>query len=117
MDYGKYLCIYKMPIDIFGRTNNTGARAAQKAPSLYLDTKHFLRHDGSVPVSSALNMDGNAIKNLPFPAEQTDATNREYVDVKINHLDQELRRYIDRIVSEKVNEAVGIAFNSIGSYS
>ena len=50
-----------MPIDIFGRTNNTSARA-QKSTSLYLDTKHFLRHDGSVSASSSLNMDGNAIK-------------------------------------------------------
>ena len=90
-----------MPIDIFGRTTNSTARQ-QKVTLLYLqDTKHFLRHDGSVSATASLDMSGNAIKNLPFPAEQNDAANREYVDEKINHLDNELRRYIDKIIAER----------------
>ena len=96
-----------MPIDIFGRTNNTGERARKSSlGQLYLDPNHFLRHDGSVSASASLDMDGNAIKNLPFPTEQTDAANRDYVDVKIDNLDDELKRYIDEIISEKVNKAV-----------
>lgn len=104
-----------MPIDIFGRTSNTNAKVSQKMSSLgtYIDTKHFLKHDGSVSASSSINMDGNAIKNLPLPTDQTDAANREYVDEKINHLDDALRRYIDKVISGKVDEAIGIAFNSI----
>jgi hypothetical protein len=73
---------------------------------LYLDPKYFLKHDGSVSASAPLDMDGNAIKNLPFPTEQTNAANRDYVDVKIDNLDDELKRYIDEIISEKVNKAV-----------
>ena len=94
-----------MPIDIFGRTVDAGARA-QKVSQVYLDMKNFLKHDGSDAATASLDMAGNAIKNLPFPVEHADAVNREYVDTKINNLDGELKEYNDKIVSEKVNDAI-----------
>lgn len=105
--------MYKMPVDKFGRTSNAGVKSTQKVPTVYSDAKQFLRHDGSVPATSPFNMDGNAIHNLPFPSKQTDAANREYVDHKINHLEDKILEYIDRLILEKVNIAVGIAMNSV----
>jgi hypothetical protein len=92
-----------MPIDVFGRTSST-SNPTQKVPTLYLDTKHFLRHDGTVPATSTLDMAGNTIKNLPLPVESTDAANREYVNTKISNLDAELREYIEEYVTRKVTE-------------
>ena len=52
------------------------------------------------------------INNLSFPVDKTAAVNRDYVDTKLNHLDEELRYYIDRFITEKVTEVVGQMFNS-----
>lgn len=94
-----------MPIDIFGRTSNIEPKVSQKT-SMSSDTKYFLRHDGSVSATVPLNMDGNAVRNLPFPSSKTDAANREYVDTKINNLEAKMREYIDKIVSDRLTAAI-----------
>jgi len=80
-----------MPVSIFGSTSNTGA-----------ERKVFT----NTIITKPLNMNGNAINNLPFPVLQTDAANREYVHVKINNLDDELKQYIDECVAIQVKKAL-----------
>lgn len=92
-----------MPVSIFGTTSNTSSKVTQKVPSIYLNTNQFLKHDGSVSVTAPLNMSGNTINNLPFPSNRADAANRDYVDTKIDNLDDELRQYIDKRVYEIVD--------------
>ena len=82
-----------MPVDIFGRMSNTGVNA--RIASVNFSTR-----------DSTLNMNGKPIKNLPFPSEETDAANKQYVDDKINNLDDELKCYINSVLEEKVKAAV-----------
>ncbi len=86
-----------MPVNIFGSTSNTGANSR-------VSVKYNAR-------DSTLNMNGKPIKNLPFPSEETDAANKQYVDDKINNLDDELKFYINSVIEEKVKAAVA-AFTS-----
>ena len=64
-----------MPVSIFGSTSNTG-----------VDRKVSRFNVKVEPMGDSLNMTN---KNLPFPDEQTDAANRQYVDDEINYLDDE----------------------------
>ena len=82
-----------MPVDIFGRMSNTVVNT--RIASINYSTR-----------DSTLNMNGKPIKNLPFPNEETDAANKQYVDDKINNLDAELKQFINSVVEEKVNAAV-----------
>lgn len=74
-----------MPVSIFGSTSNTGT--AERKVRV------------SEPINAPLNMNGKPIINLPFPDEETNAANKQYVDDKINNLDVELKQYVD----DKIN--------------
>ena len=83
-----------MPVSIFGSTSNTGVERKVRVGV------------ASEPINALLNMNGKPIKNLPFPDEESDAANKQYVDNKINNLDDELKQYINSVIEEKVNIAV-----------
>ena len=74
-----------MPVSIFGSTSNTG-----------VDRKVSRFNARAEPIG---NMNGRPIKNLPFPDEQTDTANRQYVD-------DELKQYSNSVIEEKVKTAI-----------
>ncbi len=104
-----------MPVSIFGATVSSNSVLERK---VFMDTKCFVKYNA---VTESINMNGNSIKNIPFPDEQSHAANRQYVDDKINTLENklkqyiannevELRQYIDSVVDGKVIEKVNSMF-------
>jgi len=99
-----------MPVSIFGSTSNTSLGGAER--KVFMNTKDFVKYDA---VTESLNMNGNAINNLPVPVLQTDAANRQYVDAKINNLDDELKQYINSVIAECVANQVKTALETLVS--
>ena len=84
-----------MPVSIFGSTSNTGTAERKVRVSVAAE-----------PINAPLNMNGKPIINLPFPSEETNAANKQYVDDKINNLDDKLKQYINSVIEEKVKIAI-----------
>ena len=77
-----------MPIDKFGKSS-----FIKEQPTISITQfagGKFLKH------STPLNMEYHPIKNLPFPTDDNDAANRRYVDDKVDHLEDLIKKYIDR---------------------
>lgn len=93
-----------MPVSIFGTTSNVSSKVAQKISPGFPDASQFLKHDGSVPTTAPLNMNGNTINNLQLPIHQTDAANREYVDMMIDRIDTIIRNYVNERIRTTIDD-------------
>lgn len=60
--------------------------AANIASSKLADGANFVKKDGSVAMTGALNMGSQRITNLSAPSTSTDAVNQSYVDTQISNL-------------------------------
>lgn len=74
-----------MPVDKFGRTDTTNpTRVISGGITLSQANNAFLRRDGDNAAVADINLDLNKLINVADPANNKDATNKEYVDNKRN---------------------------------
>ena len=67
-----------MPVDKFGRMSD--AKTRDTGVSLTYINNNYIHSDGSTPVSSSIDMNGNTFYNMPDPVNPQDVAMKEYVD-------------------------------------
>ena len=67
-----------MPVDKFGRMSDAITR--DTGVSLTYINNNYVRSDGSTPVSSSINMNGNTLYNVPDPVNPQDVATKENAD-------------------------------------
>ena len=67
-----------MPVDKFGRMRD--AKTRDTGVSLIYINNNYIRSDGSTPVSSSINMNGNTLYNVPDPVNPQNVATKEYAD-------------------------------------
>ena len=67
-----------MPNDKFG--NMSDAKTRDIGVSLYYISNNYIRNDRSAPVSGSIDMNGNALYNVPNPVNPQDVATKKYAD-------------------------------------
>ena len=67
-----------MPVEKFGRMSD--AKTRDTRVSLTYINNNYVRSDGSTPVSSSINMNGNTLYNVSDPVNPQDVATKEYAD-------------------------------------
>ena len=67
-----------MPVDKFGRMSDT--KTKDTVVSLTYIHNNYIRSDGTTPVSGSINMNGNALYNVPDTVNPQDVATKEYAD-------------------------------------
>ena len=67
-----------MPVDKFGRMSD--AKTRDTGVLLTYINDNYVRSNGSTPVSSSININGNTLYNVSAPVNPQDVATKEYVD-------------------------------------
>ena len=78
MDYGS---VYKMPIDIFGRTD--GSRVVSDGVTLSQVNNLFLRRDCGNTATSDINLDNHKLINVTDPTNDQDVVTKKYLTDRV----------------------------------
>ena len=82
---------------------------------------HFVRRDGTVPMTADLDLGGNKITNLKTPTEDNDAVNREYLNQKISesHVETSDKTNVFKYLNDPIQTSSerNIVVNSFGDWT
>ena len=69
-----------MPVDKFGRMSDTKTKDTEV--SLTYINNNYVRSDGSTPVSSSINMNGNTLYSVSDPVNPQDAATKNMLTIQ-----------------------------------